>query len=188
MVSLASLWIPILLSAVLVFVASSVIHMVLRYHRTDFGPLPQEPQVLDAVRPFSLPEGEYSFPFAQDMKEMGTPGYQEKLAHGPVGYLTILPNGPFTMGKSLVLWFLYSVVVSIFAAYITGRAVGPGAEYMDVFQFTSTTAFLGYAVALWQNSIWYKRSWAVTAKNTFDGLVYALVTAGVFGWLWPGPA
>ncbi len=35
MVSLMSLWIPILVSAVIVFVLSSIIHMVLPYHRTD---------------------------------------------------------------------------------------------------------------------------------------------------------
>ena len=89
------------------------------------------------------------------------------------------------MGTSLVQWFVYSVLVGVFAAYITGRILGPGAEYMSVFRFAGTTAFLCYAVALWQNSIWYKRAWSTTAKSTFDGLVYALVTAGAFGWLWP---
>jgi hypothetical protein len=100
--------------------------------------------------------------------------------------MTVMENAPPSMGKSLALWFVYSVVVGIFAAYITGRALGPGAHYLAVFRFAGSTAFVGYAVALWQNSIWYKRAWSSTFKSTVDGFVYGLLTAGVFGWLWPG--
>ena len=89
------------------------------------------------------------------------------------------------MTTSLVLWFLYSVVVSFFAAYIAGRAVGPGADYLTVFRFVGSTAFMGYSLALLQNSIWYKRNWGMTLKSMFDGLVYGLLTAGTFAWLWP---
>jgi hypothetical protein len=89
------------------------------------------------------------------------------------------------MASNLVLWFIYTVVVSFFAAYIAGRAVGPGSDYLVVFRFVGTTAFMGYALALPQNSIWYRRSWGTTLKSMFDGLVYALLTAGTFGWLWP---
>ncbi len=46
-------------------------------------------------------------------------------------------------------------------------------------------AFTGFSLALMQNSIWYKRSWATTFKFMFDGLIYALFTAGIFGGLWP---
>jgi hypothetical protein len=35
------------------------------------------------------------------------------------------------------------------------------------------------------NSIWRGQSWGTTWKHVADGLVYALVTAGTFGWLWP---
>ena len=100
--------------------------------------------------------------------------------------MTVFPNGPFAMGRSLVLWFVYSVIVGIFAAYVAGQALPAGAHYLKVFQFVGVTAFACYTVAGWQASIWYRRSWFTTAKNTFDGLLYALVTAGFFGWLWPG--
>jgi len=89
------------------------------------------------------------------------------------------------MGKSLVLWFLYSVVVSVFAAYVAGRALGPGAQYLQVFRFAGCTAFTAYSLALVQPSIWYGRNWGTTVKSMFDGLVYACLTAGTFGWLWP---
>jgi hypothetical protein len=185
MVPILSLWLPILLSAVLVFIVSSIIHMVLPYHRNDFGKLPRESEVMDALRPFGIPPGEYMMPRAGSMKEMSEPAFIEKRNQGPVALMTVMACGDSSMGKSLVLWFLYSVVVSVFAAYVAGRALGPGADYLAVFRFAGVTAFAGYALALWQNTIWYKRAWATTAKSTFDGLVYALFTAGAFGWLWP---
>ena len=85
----------------------------------------------------------------------------------------------------LTLWFIYCVVVAKFAAYVAGLALAPGAPYMTVFRITGTVAFAGYALALAQHSIWYQRSWMTTARSMFDGLVYALLTAGTFGWLWP---
>ena len=101
MVSILSLWLPILLSAVFVFVASSIIHMVLTYHRTDQGPVPDEANVMDALRPFNLSPGDYAMPCATDTKAMGTPEFIEKAKQGPVAFLTVLPNGPMTIGKSL---------------------------------------------------------------------------------------
>jgi hypothetical protein len=107
------------------------------------------------------------------------------MKQGPVMVVTVIPNGPMTMGKNLALWFLYSVVVGIFAAYVAGRALPVGAAYLRVFQIAGVTAFAGYSLALWQLSIWYRRAWSTTIKATVDGLIYALLTAGVFGWLWP---
>jgi hypothetical protein len=105
---------------------------------------------------------------------------------GPKMVFTVLPNGPTPMGKSLFFWFLYSVVVAIFAAYVAGRALPAGAAYLEVFRFIGTVSFVGYSLALWQMSIWYSRDWSTTLKATADGLIYALFTAGTFGWLWPG--
>ncbi|RLD24301.1 MAG: hypothetical protein DRI71_02945 [Bacteroidetes bacterium] len=185
MVSLTALWLPILLSAVLVFVLSSIIHMVFSYHESDFKGLPQEKEVMDALRSFNLEEGEYVMPKASGQAERNSDEYKEKMNRGPMGFLTIYPSGPPAMGKNLVLWFIYALVVSVFAAYIAGIALKPDAHYLSVFRFTGTTAFVGYSLGLIQNSIWYKRAWSATFKSMFDGLIYALFTAGVFGWLWP---
>jgi len=87
--------------------------------------------------------------------------------------------------KNLVQWFINCVVVGIFAAYVAGRALPAGSRYLAVFRFAGVTAFSGSALALWQNSIWYRRAWTTTLKSTIDGLVYALLIAGTFGWLWP---
>ena len=185
MTLLVTLWLPILLSAVAVFILSSIIHMVIGYHANDFKALPNEKQVLDDLRKNNLPEGNYSFPRAQSMKDMKSAEFIEKMKQGPVGMMTITKSGSPNMGKELTLWFIYSVVVGIFAAYVADRALNPGAHYLAVFRFAGVTAFVGYSLALLQNSIWYKRSWSATFKSMFDGLIYALVTGGIFGWLWP---
>jgi hypothetical protein len=185
MVPLVSLWMPIILSAVIVFVVSSIIHMVLPYHRNDLRKLPNEDAVMRALQPFDLPPGDYAMPHPGSAAGMKQPEFIEKRNAGPVMLMTVLPKGPVTMGGQLLQWFLYAVLVSLFAGYIASRALGPGADYLSVFRFAGTTAFAGYAVALLQHSIWYKRSWRTTFLSMFDGLVYALLTAGTFGWLWP---
>ena len=185
MTGLDALWLPILLSAVIVFVASSIIHMGPFWHRGDYPKVPNQDKVQEALRPFSIPPGDYILPRAANMKEMRTPPHMEKLTKGPVMVLTVLPNGPGSMARSLVLWFLYTVVVSFFAAYIASRALPPGTDYLRVFQLVGATAFVGYSLALLQMSIWYRRAWSLTAKGIFDGLIYGLLTAGTFGWLWP---
>ena len=185
MVGLQTLWLPILLSSVIVFIVSSIIHMVLPWHKSDYPRVPDEDKLMAALRPLAVPPGDYMVPRAASMQEMRTPEFAAKLQSGPVLMLTVMPNGPWSMGRNLVLWFLYSVVVGIFAAYIASRALPAGAEYLRVFQLTGATAFIAYAVALWQMSIWYRRAWNITIKATIDGLIYALLTAGTFGWLWP---
>jgi hypothetical protein len=185
MVPVLSLVIPILLSAVIVFVASAIMHMVLSYHRNDLRPLPKEAEVADALRKFAIPPGDYALPCGGSSSAMKDPAFIEKMTKGPVVVMTVMPSGPPAMASSLALWFLYTLVVGVFAAYVAGRALGPGADYLAVFRFAGTTAFCSYSLALLQHSIWYKRNWGTTVKSMLDGLVYALLTAGVFGWLWP---
>jgi len=185
MTGINALWLPILLSAVIVFVVSSIIHMVLPWHKTDYPKVPNEDRVRDALRPLAIPPGDYMIPRPLSMQEMKSPEFIEKLNQGPVMVVTVMPNGPGSMAKNLVLWFLYCVVVGFFASYIASRALPPGAPYLRVFQFAGVTAFIGYALALWQMSIWYRRDWSTTIKSTVDGFIYALLTAGTFGWLWP---
>ncbi|MDH3243968.1 MAG: hypothetical protein OEM26_05090 [Saprospiraceae bacterium] len=185
MVSITSLWLPILLSAVIVFVVSSIIHMFLNYHRSDYKAVPQEEEVMTSLRAFDIAPGDYIMPCPKDAKDMRSEEYMEKRKQGPVAILTVVPSGIPSMTGQLIQWFIYSVVVSVFAAYIAGRALGPEAHYLEVFRFAGTTAFLGYSLALLQNSIWFSKNWTATLKSVFDGLIYALLTAGTFGWLWP---
>ncbi len=188
MVSLLSLWLPIILSAVLVFFASWVIHMFIPYHRNDFDQIPDEDGALDKLRELNLPAGNYHFPHCSGPKEMSSPEYAEKMKKGPVGLLTVMRSGPPTMGKELVQWFVYCLLVSVIAGYLASAALPVGAHYLKVFQIAGCGAFAAYSIALLQNSIWYKFKWSATLKSMFDGLIYSLLTAGVFGWLWPSLA
>jgi hypothetical protein len=187
MVSLTSLIIPILVSSIVVFIASSIIHMVLPYHRGDVRKLPaaKEDELLDALRRINLAPGDYGAPHAGSMAGMKDPAFLAKMTKGPLVLMTVSPGEAPSIGRSLRLWFVYIVVVSIFAAYLTSRAVGAGSDYLAVFRFVGTTAFMGYSLALLDESIWFRRAWTRTCKSMFDGLVYALLSAGVFGWLWP---
>jgi hypothetical protein len=159
--------------------------MVLQYHRSDFGKVPSEDDVMEALRKFEIPPGDYVVPCAGSAKGMKDPDFIEKTKKGPVAFMTVMPSGIPGMSGSLVLWFLDCLLIGIFAAYIASRALGPDAEYLSVFRFTGAAAFSGYSLALLQNSIWYKRKWSATLKSVLDGFVYALFTAGAFGWLWP---
>jgi hypothetical protein len=185
MVPISSLWIPILLSAVIVFITSSITHIVLSYHRNEYKKFPDEDGVSDAIRKSNVPPGFYAFPYSSSPKEMKSPEIVEKFKRGPVALLIMFPNGPAPMGKYLTLWFLYCVLIGIFVAYLTGRTTASGAPYLSVFRLAGTIAFLGYGVGHILNSIWMGQRWSATIKHLFDGFMYALLTAGTFGWLWP---
>ena len=185
MTGMSQLWLPILLSAVAVFIVSSVIHMMTPWHKSDYPKLPNEDKVRDALRPLGIPPGDYFVPCPSDMKEMGTEAFKEKLNQGPNFIMTMFPTGQRGMGGSLVLWFLYSLVVSGSAAFIASRTWGPEAPQRGLIHFVGLTSWLAYSAALWQLSIWYRRSWLTTIKATIDGAIYAAVTAGIFIWLWP---
>jgi len=185
MTALSALWLPVLVSAILVFIASTVIHMFLPWHCNDFPKMPNEDKALDALRPLAIPPGDYMVPHCSGPEEMKSPVFKEKMSNGPVMIMTVRPNGMPGMGKYLVQWFVFCVVIGFFAGYVASRALPSGAPYLRVFQLVGASAFMAYAAAIWPMSIWYGRSWNTTIKSTVDGLVYALITAGAFGWLWP---
>ena len=185
MVPITTLLAPIVLSAVIVFLASFIIHMLLPFHRKDLRKFPKENELMEVLRQYDATAGDYALPHAGSPAGMKNPEFIEKMNKGPLVLMTLSKGGSFSMGKSLVLWFLYSVLISFFAAYVTGRAVGAGTHYPVIFRFVGTTSFMAYSFGLLQNSIWYRRNWCTTLRSMFDGLIYALLTAGTFGWLWP---
>ncbi len=184
MVSLTALWLPIVLSAVIVFVASSIMHMLLPYHKSDYQKVPDEEKVMGVLRAAGLKRGSYVFPFCTP-KEMKEPATIEKYKQGPVGMMTVFPSGPPVLPKFLAQWFVYCLVIGFFVAYLTGHTVTSGADYLVVFRVAGTAGFLGYGLGHISNGIWKGQPWSSTIKEVIDGLVYGLLTAGTFGWLWP---
>ena len=184
MVALAALWLPILLSAVFVFIASSVIHMVLTYHRSDYRQLPDEDKIRATLRAAGLQPGLYHFPYCTH-KDMNSPAAQEKFKEGPVGFVTVIPSGPPAMPKFLGQWFVFCLLASFFVGYLAAHTVAHGTPYLAVFRVVGTAAFLVYGLGNFVNGIWRGQPWSTVFKEVFDGLIYALLTASTFGWLWP---
>ncbi len=186
MVTLSMLWMPIVVSAVVVFIAGFLQWMVLPHHKNDWPRLPDEDAFAAAVNAQSVPApGQYSFPHATTKEEWESDEWKAKADRGPVGFLILKPNGSPNMGTSLAIQFVYLLVISTFVAYLAGRTMAAGTHYLEVFQVAGTAAVLAYAGAVPLNSIWFGNSWSMTFKNIADGVVNGLLTAGIFGWLWP---
>jgi len=180
---LLSLWVPIVASAVFVFIVSSVIHMALPWHKGDFRKIPNEDQVMNALRPLNIPRGDYMVPRCDSMKDMRTPEFRAKRQQGPVFTATFM-SGEMAMGKAMFLWFVYLLVISYFAAYVGAHAGALSPVVVHSRRIIGITAFLGYGGALCQQSIWFQRSWCTTIRSLIDSIVYAAVTAATFAWLW----
>ncbi len=185
---LTYLWLPILVSAVFVFIVSSVLHVALPWHKSDYKKMSKEDDVLDAMRAGDMSVGTYMFPSCENMKDWDSPEMKAKREKGPLGILTIVGPDGFNMGKSLGMWFGQSLLIALLVAYIAWPAIGAGAEFGRVFAVTGAAAILGYSVGHMHNSIWRGESWITTGKFLLDGLLYALVTALTFAWLWPDVA
>lgn len=184
MVTLQSLWLPIIVSVALVFIASSIIWMALPWHKGDYKKAPNEDALLNVVRSGGLTAGQYGFPMPSEPCNWKEEGFKEKYAKGPWGVLLVQKSG-VNMGVNLALWTLYLLIVSVFTAYIATHALHSGEKYLRVFQVCGAAAAMSYAVGAMPASIWGGRPWKATGKDMVDGLLYALLTAGVFGWLWP---
>ncbi len=182
-IALTSLWLPILLSAIAVFIASSLVWMVLQYHNSDWLPLPDEEAARRTLK--GVPAGEYTVPYAGSNKARADSAWQQKMKEGPMVMMTVFPTGTMSMGRQFVQWFTYCLVISFLVAYVASRTLAPGTDYPEVFRVVGTVAVLAYAGNAASNAIWFGRGWRRTAKDILDGLIYGLVTAGVFGWLWP---
>jgi hypothetical protein len=184
MAFLAHLWLPILLSAVIVFIASSIMHTVLKYHQSDCRRFTNENKVLEVLRAENLQRGLYIFPFSAP-KDMKSEAMVERYKRGPVGMLTVMPTGPVAIPKFMAQWFVYCLMISFFVAYLAWHTLAAGANYLMVFRVVGTAGFLAYGISQISNGIWKGQTWSMTIKEVFDGLVYGLLTAGTFGWLWP---
>lgn len=185
MVTLGALWLPIVLSAVFVFVASSIIHMLLGYHNRDYTRLPNEDAVRAAIRAGNPEPKQYIIPYSGGMKEMQTAEMQQKYVEGPVAVLNLRRPGKPGMGPQLGQWFVFNLVTSFFVAYVASHTLAPGTSYLEVFRIVGAVTFLAYAFGQIPAAIWMAKPWPVAFKEVFDGLIYGLVTAGTFGWLWP---
>jgi hypothetical protein len=185
MVGITALWMPIVVSAVFVFIALAIIHGMLGWHKRDMTALPGEARVMETLRSLNVRPGEYRFPYGNTVAEMEAPEFVEKMNQGPVGVMSISPSGEIDMGKLMGQWFVYSLIVAAITAYITGQSRRPGAPFLDVLRLSGSVAFCCYVVAHWQNWIWWSKGARFTLTYSVDGFIYAAITGATFGWLWP---
>ena len=179
--TIIELWLPIVASAVAMFVASFVIWALLKYHNSDYNGTGDEEAVRAALKG-SAP-GFYFVPFCLDPAEAKKPEMVQKLEEGPLAYITVAKSGMPNMGKSMIQMFVYFLLVGVLCAYVVSRTVAPDADYLAIFRVAGTVAFIANSFALIPESIWFARPWSMTIKNFIDALIYALLTAGIFGWL-----
>jgi len=182
---ISALWLPILVSLVVVFLISSFIHMASPWHKGDYPKLANEDAVLDALRPLNLPPGDYMMPRPSSMAEMKSPEFIARVERGPKVLMTVMPTGVAKMGGSLAGWSLFILIVTFIAAHVASTVLAPGASSHAIFHTVGLFTLAAYAFALWPLSIWYGRGWGITIKSTVDGLIYAVATGLIFMWLWP---
>jgi len=179
--TIMTLWLPILVSAIVIFIAGSVIWMFMPWHKTDWDKTPDEEGVRAALK--GVAPGQYSVPNCADRAKFDEPDMQQKFIDGPQAFITVVPSGLPNMGPKLAMMFGYNLLVAIICAYFVSRTAAPGADYLAMFRIAGAVAFVAYGVAYVQESIWFGRQWSATVKTFLDALIYAVLTGGVFGWL-----
>lgn len=180
-----SLWLPVVVSAVAVWFLSAILHMVLKYHRADHRPLPNEEAVAQVMRATPPGPGIFMIPHLEDPAMMKDPAARKRFEDGPVAIITVLRNGPPAMGKYLLQWLVFCLLVSFTAAYVARHTLAAGADGKEVLRITGTLAFLGYGFGYLQDVIWKAVPWPNALRGIFDAALYALATGLVFRLLWP---
>ena len=184
MVGLDVLWLPILVSALVVLSANALMWMVLPHHRPDWKKLPGEDAVLDCLREQDVRPGQYTLPYFLP-SQLREPEIQEKIRRGPMLMMVVEPTEPPPVARATVLSLLHNLIVSSLVGYLAASTLEAGASYLEVFRVAGTAAILGHAGSIALGAIWLSRTWSSILKEIADGVVYGLLTAGVFGWLWP---
>ncbi len=179
--SVLSLWAPVLVSAVLVWLAGAVIWMLMPWHKRDYAETPHEESVRGALK--GAPPGAYMIPFVLDPSTLEEPDVRQKYVDGPRAFITVLPNGVPVMGSKLIQIFIFDLVVAAFAAFFVAGVLTGEATYFDVFIPAAVAAFGAHGLAVVQESVWFGRPWVLTVKSLLDAAIYGLLTGGAFGWL-----
>jgi hypothetical protein len=184
--ALLALWWPILLSAVVVFAISSLVHMVIKWHASDYSKLANEDAVRDVIRAGHPAPGRYIMPHCAEMKDMASEAMVKKYREGPVGHFTLGPSGVPNLGKYLGLWFLWSVAIAVVAAFLASRLIGwDHAHARAAAKLVAAVTFIAHGFGTVSESIWMMRPWSESAKYLLDAALYAIGSGLVFLWLWP---
>ena len=180
------LWLPILLSAVFVFIASALINMFMKFwHTPDYHGFPNEDEVGAAIRKGGGAAGAYMLPYCKGPEAMKEPAMQEKFKQGPIAFINLRPPGVPNLGACLGQWFVFCLLVSVACVGLAGHVLPAHPDPHLAFHTIGVAALLGYSFGEIPNAIWRGQPWVVTVKYFIDGILYAVITAATFCWLWP---
>lgn len=188
MLSLAQLWLPVVVSAVAVFFASFMLHMVLKWHKADYKPLPNEEEVRAALRSSANAPAQYMVPYVADPKTFKDTAVAQKFIDGPLALIAIRKPGPPAMGPFLGQWFALNVLVAVIAGYLESKTVPASASFLAICRPVSLVTFMAYGMGSIIDSIWLGRPWSNTVRDLIDAFIYGLITALAFAFLWPHAA
>lgn len=182
---IGQLWQPILLATLLCFMMSAIVWMFGPHHKKEFKGPPNTDGIMDLLRQGNVEAGAYMFPFGDRANKAEFEASMKKFAEGPAGLMYIFPKGKMNMGKMMGQQIVFFLLVNVMLAFIGHRIGLDQRSYLHVFKTVGAIAFMTYAVGSAPESIWFGRPWKSYLLTGFDGVLYALVTAGTFGWLWP---
>ena len=177
---MTSLILPIVLSTVALFFASFLAWMVIPLHRKDWVKLEREDDLIATVRDLGASPGNYMFPGCETPADMKSEEYNKKWETGPCGTITVFPK--VSMGKNLVLTFLFFLSCNICLAYLATLGLDEGASFRQVFRFVSTAGLLTFLAAIVQHAIWFHNR---IIGHIIESIGYAIITGVIFGALWP---
>jgi hypothetical protein len=184
MTPILSLALPIFAAAIAVFIVSMIVQSVMPWHKRDFGNVPDDDAVIDAIRQLNIPPGDYCVPSPRLRDGRRNPDFVDKWAKGPSVMMTVIPPSA-SMGRYMGQWFAFTLLVAAIAGWVVRTIVGPAGDDHAEFHYGAIITFLSYSLGAWPLSIWYHRKWSTAFKGAVDAIIYGLVTGIVFSWLWP---
>lgn len=188
MVSLAQLWLPILLAAVGVHIASAIIHMFLHFwHSADYHGFSNEDAVQAAIGKGNPAAGIYMVPYCKP-EDMRKPETIEKFKKSPQAFLFVRTTTGMNMGKPLIQWFIFCLLVAFFGAYVASVTLAAGTAGAQVCRVVATVSFMAFGFGTIPYAIWFGEPWKSIGKALVDALIYGFIAGGVFAWLWPAAA
>ena len=183
-VELISLFFPVLLTTVALFISGFLCWAILPNHKPDWQKLPNEDEFLDAIAELNLPRGNFAYPHAMDQQSMESDTYKRAVERGTFGTVQVWGEAP-KMGTNLIRQVVYLLVTNSCLAYLSTLALPAGADFMQVFRFVATAALLTFTVAVVPGTIWFKNR---LTGYLIDGVIQAVIVGAIFGSMWPaGP-
>lgn len=177
---LVGLWLPIVISTIVLFFASFIARTILPHHRAGWHKLDHEPAFMNQLQEMNIPPGSYVFPYAETRQQSSQETFLKTYAKGPRGTINIhtIPN----LGLNLFCTFIFFLITVTLIAYIAQQAFAGWSDeseitFLKVFQIVGTISVLTYSSSTILSSISSKRPFLM---EVIDGIAYGLIVGVIF--------